>query len=175
MPLPGASPVAAVARFFRKYAVFSGRASRSEYWWVELFLFVVYGLASIPILIGFVQTLAVAAQAQALLAVEKSGQQPSSQMLATAETLQSRLGSAQGTLIVGSIIVIVVVLALIVPSLALVWRRFHDQNRSGLFWLLSFIPTVGGIIVLIFMLMPSDPAGARFDKAGATPAAPVVG
>lgn len=32
-PLYGASFPQAVSRFFRKYATFSGRASRSEYWW----------------------------------------------------------------------------------------------------------------------------------------------
>ena len=32
---------AAIKRFFAKYAQFSGRASRSEYWWVALFFFLV--------------------------------------------------------------------------------------------------------------------------------------
>lgn len=32
-PLYGASAPDAVIRFFKKYATFSGRASRSEYWW----------------------------------------------------------------------------------------------------------------------------------------------
>ncbi|MDQ0616768.1 DUF805 domain-containing protein [Arthrobacter globiformis] len=35
-PLYGASAPDAVIRFFKKYATFSGRASRSEYWWWEL-------------------------------------------------------------------------------------------------------------------------------------------
>ncbi|ASN53077.1 DUF805 domain-containing protein [Sinomonas sp. R1AF57] len=33
LPYYGAPPVEAVKRVFQKYAVFSGRASRSEYWW----------------------------------------------------------------------------------------------------------------------------------------------
>jgi uncharacterized membrane protein YhaH (DUF805 family) len=36
-PQRGATFAQAVSRFFRKYAVFSGRASRSEYAWVLLF------------------------------------------------------------------------------------------------------------------------------------------
>ena len=36
LPLYGATFGQAVARFFRSYARFSGRASRSEYWWVQL-------------------------------------------------------------------------------------------------------------------------------------------
>lgn len=35
-PLYGASIGQAVTRFFKKYATFSGRASRSEYWWWTL-------------------------------------------------------------------------------------------------------------------------------------------
>lgn len=36
LPYYGAPPVEAVKRVFMKYAVFSGRASRSEYWWWAL-------------------------------------------------------------------------------------------------------------------------------------------
>ena len=32
-PLRGASPRDAIVRFFKKYAAFEGRASRSEFWW----------------------------------------------------------------------------------------------------------------------------------------------
>jgi len=42
LPYYGAPPVDAVKRIFQKYAVFSGRASRSEYWW----WFLASGLAS---------------------------------------------------------------------------------------------------------------------------------
>jgi hypothetical protein len=46
-PLYGASFGQAVARFFRKYATFSGRASRSEYWWWQLATTLVYLLLGI--------------------------------------------------------------------------------------------------------------------------------
>ena len=55
-------------------------------------------------------------------------------------------------------------LVLLVPNLAIAWRRLHDTNKSGLFILLGLIPFVGWIIVLVLMLMPSDPAGARYDR-----------
>ncbi len=41
-PLPSATPVQAVVRFFKKYGVFSGRASRSEFWMVQLFMLVMF-------------------------------------------------------------------------------------------------------------------------------------
>ncbi|MEU6136016.1 DUF805 domain-containing protein [Nocardioides sp. NPDC047086] len=40
-PLRGASPRDAIVRFFKKYASFEGRASRSEFWWPWLFSVVV--------------------------------------------------------------------------------------------------------------------------------------
>lgn len=36
-PVPGIGMIDAIKRFYLKYATFSGRASRSEYWWVQLF------------------------------------------------------------------------------------------------------------------------------------------
>ncbi len=43
-PLYGASIGQAVQRFFKKYATFSGRASRSEYWWWTLVSVIVSGV-----------------------------------------------------------------------------------------------------------------------------------
>lgn len=40
-PLPGCSLATVVGRFFTRYARFSGRASRSEYWWITLILVVI--------------------------------------------------------------------------------------------------------------------------------------
>ena len=48
-PLYGANFGQAVGRFFRKYATFTGRASRSEFWWVRLFL-VLHGSNGVTIL-----------------------------------------------------------------------------------------------------------------------------
>lgn len=54
-PHYGIGFTAAVGRFFQKYAVFTGRASRGEFWWVILFLFlasIVIGLVTIPLPTG---------------------------------------------------------------------------------------------------------------------------
>jgi uncharacterized membrane protein YhaH (DUF805 family) len=64
-------------------------------------------------------------------------------------------------------------LGIIIPSIAVQIRRFHDQDKSGWFVLLSFIPFLGGLIVLVFMCLegtkgpnrfgpdPKDPAGSE--------------
>lgn len=58
----------------------------------------------------------------------------------------------------------VIGLALIIPTLALIVRRLHDANLSGLFALLLLIPFFGGIAVFIMMFLPSKPEGSRFDR-----------
>ncbi|WP_367379178.1 DUF805 domain-containing protein [Subtercola boreus] len=48
--------------------------------------------------------------------------------------------------------------------MALVVRRLHDTDKAGWFILLGLIPLVGGIILLVFVLLPGVPQGARFDR-----------
>lgn len=85
---------------FSKYADFTGRAVRSEFWWWTLFTFLV-SLAT-----GYVSEMA------------------------------SGLFS----------------LATILPSLAVGARRLHDTDRSGWWQLLWFIPVIGWIILLVWLI-----------------------
>jgi uncharacterized membrane protein YhaH (DUF805 family) len=53
-------------------------------------------------------------------------------------------------------------LAVLIPSLAVAWRRMQDTGRHGLWILLGLIPFVGGIILLIFMILPGTPGANEF-------------
>lgn len=90
-----------------RYADFSGRSRRKEYWMFALAVIIAYAVA-----VG----------------------------------IDSMIGT-------GGILVGITALGLIVPSIAVAVRRFHDQDKSGWFVLLNFIPLVGGIIVLVFMCL----------------------
>jgi len=48
-------------------------------------------------------------------------------------------------------------LGLLVPSVAVGVRRLHDTGKSGLFYLLALVP-FGGIALLVFFVMDSEPA-----------------
>ena len=61
-------------------------------------------------------------------------------------------------------IVLVWVLAIIIPSLAVQVRRFHDQDKSGWFVLLGLIPFLGGLIVLVFMCLEGTRGPNRFGE-----------
>ena len=52
----------------------------------------------------------------------------------------------------------IVALVLIFPMISVFVRRMHDTGRSGWNFLWSFLPFIGGIILLIFLLQPSAPS-----------------
>jgi uncharacterized membrane protein YhaH (DUF805 family) len=133
-PLYGATIGQAISRFFRKYAVFTGRASRSEFWWWALVWAIVSGvLSAIPYTLN-------------------------TPMFITDNGVPTPVFSA------ALIPYWIWWLATVVPFFALAWRRLHDTNRAGPFALLWLVPFVGPIIVIILCALPTDPAGARFDR-----------
>jgi len=46
-------------------------------------------------------------------------------------------------------------LYIIIPSLCLTVRRLHDQGKSGWWWWISFVPSVGGLILFILTVLPA--------------------
>lgn len=116
----------AIETCFRKYADFTGRARRSEYWWWILFNVIISSV------LRFV-----------------SG------------------GRISGPLLLSSLLL----LALLVPSLAVAVRRLHDTGRSGWFLLIALIPIVGGIILIVFMATEGNPGDNQY---GAPPQVPHV-
>ncbi|MEN2736572.1 DUF805 domain-containing protein [Microbacterium sp. X-17] len=136
-PLYSANMGDAIRRFFTKYADFTGRASRSEYWWFFLFdvlLAIVYW--TFVVVIGRL----------------------SGSLGMTGST------RAVGPLFWVLLAVwIVWVFATLVPHLALVWRRLHDANLAGPLYFISFAP-FGWVVLLVLTALPPNPVGARFDR-----------
>lgn len=147
LPLYGASFGQAVKRFFKKYATFSGRASRSEFWWVALFGFLLTLVPYVLMIIGAVVS--------ATSAASVDPYDPASAQAATS-------GPGTALLVIGGILMLLIALAMIVPTLAINWRRLHDANFSGLFYLLT-LTSIGGIVVFVMTLLPPKPEGQRYD------------
>ncbi len=53
-------------------------------------------------------------------------------------------------------------LAIIVPSLALCWRRLHDIGKSGGWYFIALVPAVGWIILLVFLCQDSQPGANAY-------------
>ena len=100
----------AVTTCFSKYATFSGRARRSEFWW---FFLAYYGALIVAGLLDY-----------------------------------ATRSSVPGAL---------VMLALILPTLAVTIRRLHDTTRSGWWYFISFVPLVGGLVILVFVCQDTSP------------------
>ena len=107
----------AVNRGLNNYCNFSGRASRSEFWWFQLFMLIVSCAAGV-------------------------------------------VGAILGKY--GTWIPSAVGLALLLPSFGLMFRRLHDIGKSGWWWLLVFIPLVGGIILIVWYCKESEPVANEY-------------
>ena len=53
-------------------------------------------------------------------------------------------------------------LATITPWICLAIRRLHDTGRSGWWFCIAFIPIVGTLIFLVFMVEASSPADNQY-------------
>ena len=124
----------AIKLFFKNYTNFSGRSTRSEYWFVQLFMFIV----------SFVFGLFISIEA------------------ASIETSRNSTGAGFA---LAMIIFVIFYLAIIIPSLAITVRRLHDTGKSGWMYFISFIPWVGGIILLVFTCMASQPCANQWGPA----------
>lgn len=132
-PYYGIGFIPAVKRGFRKYATFSGRAGRGEYWWWIL------GVSIVEVVLGGLGL---------------------GLGLATSTDRGKTPGVAAWPFL---ILLVIFALAVIVPTIALTVRRLHDSGNSGWLYLLALIPYVGGLVVLIFGLLNTSPTGLKFE------------
>lgn len=101
------SPLAWAIRPLKRYAEFSGRSPRAEFWWFFLFTMIAY------LIVWFLLMGAVGAS----MSSANAGAEPSVGML--------------GALGVGVIFIGLFWLAIIIPTIALQVRRIHDLDRTG--------------------------------------------
>ncbi len=124
-----------------RYAQFSGRASRSEFWFFVLFnLIVSILLAILDSVLGTGYTYEVTTNTLATATTEAA----SVSVTQTIGYLQSIYG-----------------LAVLIPSIAVSIRRLHDIGKRGWWILLSVIPLVNiiGIFVLLFFYVQDSKPG----------------
>ena len=166
-PKYGCSFTEAIKRFYKKYAVFRGRASRSEYWFVVLF----YSLVSLAAIV-----LAVIAPPLAVIIGIAFILFCLASIVPSFALYARRLHDVN---ISAWFIVIQQVLALIGGILTMNSASNTDASyymtsssasmNASLNSSFNSVPmlifnTIPSIIALILVLLPSKPAGARFDR-----------
>lgn len=112
----------AIQSFFTNYVKFKGRARRSEYWFITLFL----ALTNIGTTI--------------IDGVLFAG--------ATDDFLAEGGWGPVGVLWL---------LAVLLPSIAVLVRRQHDSNKSAWWILIILVPLAGVIVLFVFSLLDSTP------------------
>lgn len=121
----------------KRYAQFSGRARPKEYWMYVLF-----------ILICYIVIMAV----ERMLGLSSGSQWASQEGMSASAGFQSNGGPLS----------LIFALGTFIPSLAVAIRRLHDTDRSGWWMLLCFLPLIGGIVLLVFMIQSGTRGPNRF-------------
>ena len=124
----------------RKYADFSGRARRKEFW--------LFALLVLLIEIVFMALLSAVGGQDLLMGYPASANVP-----------------MNGAVMAVALAHFAVMLALLVPSLAVTFRRLHDTNRKGWWILISFIPLIGALVLFVFYLLDGTPGPNRVGPA----------
>jgi uncharacterized membrane protein YhaH (DUF805 family) len=114
----------------KKYADFTGRARRSEFWLFGLFIFIIE-------IVYFA-------------------------VLGAAGGFSSSGPSGAATALMG--IFSLFFLGILIPSLAVTFRRLHDTDRSAWWLLISFLPGIGGLVLLVFYLLPGTNGPNKFGQ-----------
>ena len=53
-------------------------------------------------------------------------------------------------------------LAVLIPGIAVSVRRLHDTNRSGWWLFIVFVPIIGWIVLLVFMVQDGKPGENQY-------------
>lgn len=69
-----------------------------------------------------------------------------------------------GTQTLGTVVSGLFNLAVLLPSLGLIWRRLHDTGRAGGWFFITLIPLVGIIILIVWLCQPSQTTENRFGQ-----------
>ena len=77
-------------------------------------------------------------------------------------------------LVLGDIVAMLVNLGMLLPSLAVGTRRLHDIGKSGWFQLLWFIPLLGWIAMIYFLVQPTGAANQYGEGPALPEAAPAL-
>lgn len=140
----------------RRYADFSGRSRRLEFWMFTLMNFIVACVLLGPAYMMFVQELA-----RHVVLTDGGAASFDADILANLQL--------NTTVLVLFALYAIYALFMLIPSIAVVVRRLHDRNLSGWWYLglilVSWIPLVGlvaSIAFLVFMFLDGTPGPNRF-------------
>jgi uncharacterized membrane protein YhaH (DUF805 family) len=108
------SPIDYMKLPLQRFAEFSGRSRRMEYW---MFVVLNFGVSIVASILDRILG------------------------------MSGMVGGVYGPL------QLIAGLALLVPGIAVAIRRLHDQDKSGWWLLIAFVPIIGAIVLIVFMFL----------------------
>ena len=140
---------------FKRYAEFTGRSRRKEFWSFQLFNIIVTLLIFVPATVFAPST-------------RNSQVQSGDGAFSASANFQTDFAGNPVSLALVSLYGLYLLAALL-PGIALTVRRFHDQNKSGWWYVALAVPNIvprlgllPAIALLVFMFMPGTVGGNRF-------------
>lgn len=138
---------------FKRYAEFTGRSRRKEFWMFQLLNFILAAILGGPFI------------ASAITASAAAGTGPG----ADEAMAEAMLSGAGGLSMIGIVLYGLYALAALIPSIAVTVRRLHDRDMSG-WWYLGLavagaIPVIGfaaSIALFVLMVLPGTDGDNRF-------------
>lgn len=144
--------------FWKRYVDFTGKSTRAEYWWMALWAFIVYTVLGLLLLIAGGGTVWAAFSNPA-----EAGQ-----------IFSAAAGAAVVMVIIG-VLMFLLTLAVLVPTIALLIRRFRDaglatwaawtvfgvnvlfnvvvETNNGF---VNFLVSIWGILIFVIVLLPTN-------------------
>ena len=127
---------------FKKYATLSGRASRAEFWWFQLFNYLISILLFVVSAVFMIYALV--------------------HQLHGTEPQKGAMIAFGATTVILMLIAQMVSLALLVPNICVLVRRFHDTGHSGYEIFYGLIPLVGVVYCLVLCFLPSEEGDNKY-------------
>jgi len=117
----------AIKTCLRKYSVFEGRASRSEFWWFALAYYAFF-LLILPVLV----------------------------VMGRGSTLDQASSDSAVETAAYFVVGLAFYVGLLLPYVSAAVRRLHDTDRPGWWWFIIFIP-FGVIALIVLLASKGDP------------------
>ncbi|HEV7658296.1 MAG TPA: DUF805 domain-containing protein [Allosphingosinicella sp.] len=152
----------------KRYADFSGRSRRLEFWLWTLFNWAVAGILTVIVMVAVFGSLADLANRAA--AGEFANYIPNGYSSSSIELYGERYDIPPDVFFrtivdsfgIPGILLMLYALATFIPNLAVAVRRLHDQDKSGWWILIALVPLIGGIWLLVLYFIEGTRGPNRF-------------
>jgi uncharacterized membrane protein YhaH (DUF805 family) len=151
----------------KRFADFSGRSRRLEFWLWTLFHTIVTGVLVTFMMISIFGALGDLSRRAAAGEFDNYASYDGANFVTLngekfAVPPEVFMQTILGSIGIPCLLLVLYSLAIFIPNLAVIVRRLHDQDKSGWWFLIGFVPIIGGIWLLILYLTDGTPGPNQY-------------